>query len=77
MMKQLNILLRKYMKRADEFNQSGEVEELADLIEVIENIAIKKGHDLDYVLKIKELKKIERGAFERNIILKKVYRPDA
>jgi predicted house-cleaning noncanonical NTP pyrophosphatase (MazG superfamily) len=70
--KSLVYLEKKLQEELDEYMEIGKLEELADLLEVIEAVALKKGSSLEEVMKIKEEKKEKRGGFEKNILLKKV-----
>lgn len=66
-------LIKKLQEELDEFYENNKLEELADIIEVIEAIAVKRGETFQGILKIKEDKKEKRGGFGKNLILKKVY----
>lgn len=61
-------LIRKLAEEAQEFLVAGNVEELADILEVIE--AIKKLPEFENVDEIRRKKFEERGGFEARIILK-------
>ena len=71
--KQYNAELRKKLKEeVREYLVSEEIEELADIIEVIEALAKHKGSSLEEVLEIKENKAKKNGKFEKKIFLQKV-----
>ncbi len=64
--KELN---RKLQEEVDEFLESGNVEELADIMEVIAALADLNKLSLDELEKIRIRKKQERGGFEKRIFL--------
>ena len=71
--KRYNVQLRKKLKEeVREYLISEEIEELADIIEVVEAIANHKGSSLEKVLEIKEKKAVKNGKFEKRLFLKKV-----
>lgn len=71
--KRYNAQLRKKLKEeVREYLISEEIEELADIIEVVEAIANHKGSSLEKVLEIKEKKAVKNGKFEKRLFLKKV-----
>lgn len=71
--KQFNVELRKKLKEeVREYLLSEEIEELADIIEVIEALAKHKGSSFEEVLEIKEKKAKKNGKFEKRIFLQKV-----
>ena len=71
--KRYNAELRKKLKEeVREYLGSEEIEELADIIEVIEALAKHKGSSLEEVLEIKEKKAKKNGKFEKKIFLQKV-----
>ena len=61
-------LLDKLQEEVDEFKESGDIEELADIIEVVHAITESKGESLDNLNNIKEEKANKRGKFEKRII---------
>lgn len=65
----LNIKLEEELR---EYEESGNVEELADLVEVIYAILDYKEITLDDFHKIREEKNMERGSFREGLVLKKV-----
>ena len=71
--KSYNTALRKKLKEeAREYLASEEIEELADIIEVIEALANHKGRSLEDVLEIKEKKAKKNGKFKKKLFLKTV-----
>jgi len=61
-------LIKKLNEEVLEFFDAGSPEELADVLEVIE--ALKKLPDYSEVEELRRKKAIERGAFDKRIILK-------
>lgn len=49
--------------------ESGSLEELADLVEVIYSVTVARGYTIDELKKVREEKRDERGAFEKKILL--------
>lgn len=62
----------KLWEEVDEFSESSNEEELADIFEVINAICEFKGFDRQYLEKVRKKKVEERGAFKEKIILDKV-----
>lgn len=52
-----------------EYLQSGEIEELADIIEVVLALVLAKGYTLEQVDTIRKQKTLKNGAFERKLFL--------
>ncbi len=65
-------LVQKLEEEIQEFKESRDFEELADLLEVIEALAKLRGEDLYTLERIKADKKAERGGFENRILLEGV-----
>lgn len=65
----LESLNQKLGEELKEYNESGEVEELADLVEIIYAIAEHKGVSVDEFEKIRLSKKEKRGGFEKRLFL--------
>jgi predicted house-cleaning noncanonical NTP pyrophosphatase (MazG superfamily) len=61
-------LIKKLAEEAEEFQQEGDIEELADVIEVVE--ALKQLPEYTEVEAVRLKKKQERGGFDEKIILK-------
>ena len=66
-------LLKKVYEELEEFNEKPCEEEMADIFEVLEGIMVVYGIDVDKMLDIKEQKIRDRGAFEKRIVLEKVW----
>lgn len=58
-------LEEKLIEEHEEYILSGEVEELADLMQVIFSLANEKGFTTEQLLRMVEYKRIERGGFEQ------------
>jgi predicted house-cleaning noncanonical NTP pyrophosphatase (MazG superfamily) len=65
----LKELEKKLVEELNEYQTSKEVEELADILEVIYRIASLKGIPSDQLDKIRKAKATNRGAFEKNLFL--------
>jgi len=68
-----NMLRRKLLEEAEEFQDEPCKEELADVLEVFYAILQAEGFSLDDIEKVRRKKADERGAFNKKIILEKVY----
>jgi predicted house-cleaning noncanonical NTP pyrophosphatase (MazG superfamily) len=66
------LLLHKLIEELEEFKATLNEEELADILEVIDGIALAYNFEMDKVLEIKANKKEKRGRFTERIILEKV-----
>ena len=66
-------LEKKLQEEVDEYYKNRKVDELADIMEVIEAIAERKGSSYGRLLSLKEEKRKTRGGFEKNILLKRTY----
>jgi predicted house-cleaning noncanonical NTP pyrophosphatase (MazG superfamily) len=62
-------LKEKLREETEEFNESENEEELADILEVIDAICGHKNFKAENILKIKQTKAKERGEFKERIIL--------
>lgn len=65
----LSELDKKLNEEFREYQESKDIEELADIIEVIYSISEAKGCSVDELHKIRELKKQQRGGFKDRIFL--------
>lgn len=65
-------LLKKLKEETREYISSNDIEELADILEVVEALAVNQGSNLDKVLKIKEAKASKNGKFEKKYFLESV-----
>ena len=68
----LYALNNKLREEMDEYLESGEAEELADILEVLEAICGAIGIEPSQILKLKEEKAKERGSFKKRIFLETV-----
>lgn len=65
-------LLHKLKEEVAEFEQDNNLEELADIIEVVDALSQKLGASFDDVIKIKQAKQLSRGGFKQRIFLERV-----
>lgn len=65
-------LRKKLVEESREYHKNGKVEELADILEVIYTICELKGIGIKDLEDIRMKKRVERGGFEKKIILDKV-----
>lgn len=68
----LSFLNNKLQEELHEYNKSGDIEELADLVEVIYAILDHQDVSLAEFEKIREEKNLKRGAFKEGFVLIKV-----
>ena len=66
---------RKLQEEVQEYLESGSVEEMADVLEVLHGIAFHKGIPWDEVEAVRVHKLNERGGFEKGIRLLEVREP--
>lgn len=70
-----------YLKKLDakldeelaEYHRDPNIEELADLLEVIRAAAIARGYSVDELERVRAEKAAKRGGFEKRILLREVY----
>jgi predicted house-cleaning noncanonical NTP pyrophosphatase (MazG superfamily) len=62
-------LAKKLIEEANEFQSDLNIDELADVLEVIDAIIIAYGFDKDTLEKVKQKKNQERGKFDKKIFL--------
>ena len=67
-------LYTKLTEEVNEFLESKDIHEMADIIEVLYAICDKRKMTRDMLETIRQQKEKENGGFENNIILKKVYK---
>lgn len=65
-------LAKKLIEEANEFKESGETEELVDILEVIDAICAFKSINHNKLRQIQITKAQKRGSFSQKIILEKV-----
>jgi len=68
----LDALTQKLGEELAEYRESGEMAELADLLEVIYALAAARGTSPDELEAIRRQKQAERGGFDRRLFLRKV-----
>ena len=68
----VHMLDEKLDEELAEYHKDQNIEELADLLEVIRAVVIARGSSLDEVEKIRVEKAQQRGGFEQRIFLKEV-----
>ena len=61
------------MDEVNEYLEDKNLEELADIMEVLFGLAHNLGYSEDDLLKKREEKLKERGGFKEGVVLKKVY----
>ena len=69
----LRMLDAKLDEELAEYHKDQNIEELADLLEVIHAAAIARGYTLEDLEQIRAEKAARRGGFEKRILLKEVY----
>ena len=70
--KKYELLERKLEEEVNEFLEDKNLEELADVMEVLFGLADSLGYSEDELLAKREPKKNERGGFKEGIVLKEV-----
>ena len=68
----LQKLDEKLCEELAEYQQSKELEELADLLEVMEAAVAARGHTWEELLVIRDQKRQARGGFQKCLLLKEV-----
>ena len=69
----LEYLYKKLNEEVGELLEDKNLEEIADCLEVLFAIGAKYGYSEDEVLGRRNEKKLERGGFKDNLVLKKTY----
>ncbi|MBU3101936.1 MULTISPECIES: nucleoside triphosphate pyrophosphohydrolase [Clostridium] len=69
----LPLLERKLNEEVSEYLEAKNLEELADVMEVLFGLANALGYSEDDLINKRNEKKGERGGFEKGIVLEKVY----
>ncbi len=62
-------LSKKLKEEVREYLMSNDIEELADILEVVEAIAENKGASIEEVMEIKQNKQNKNGAFKNRVFL--------
>ncbi len=65
-------LREKLDEEVAEYQETGDVEELADVLEVVYALGEQQGVDRSALEEKREQKRAERGGFDRGIVLKRV-----
>ncbi len=68
----LRMLDVKLDEELEEYRQDQNLEELADLLEVIHAVVLARGYTLDDLERVRAEKAEKRGKFEKRILLKEV-----
>ena len=68
----LEMLDKKFMEELNEYYESHNAEELADLLEVVYATAKARGYTKEQLEEIRQNKADKRGAFDQKILLKSV-----
>ncbi len=68
----LRMLDAKLDEELAEYHKDQNIEELADLLEVLRSCAIARGYTLDHLERVRAEKSAKRGGFEQRILLKEV-----
>ena len=68
----LDYLAKKLAEEAGEYLESRDMEELADVVEVVRGLLFHSGHTWDELESIRRMKADERGGFEKGIRLIRV-----
>lgn len=69
----LRMLDAKLDEELAEYHKDQNIEELADLLEVIRAVTVARGYSLEELERVRAEKAAERGGFEKRILLKEVY----
>lgn len=69
----LRMLDAKLDEELAEYHKDQNIEELADLLEVIRAVAVARGYTLEELEQVRAEKAAKRGGFEKRILLKEVY----
>ena len=73
-------LYKKLLEEANEVISSKSsnetIEELADVLEILNAIAVLNGKKIDDVVEVARQKRLKRGGFEKRIFLEKTYSKD-
>lgn len=68
----LSFLNHKLTEEVDEYISGNDIDELADVLEVVYSILKLNGYTIDYLEGIREDKKVARGGFDEGVVLKEV-----
>lgn len=68
-----NLLEKKLLEEVNEYIEDKNLEELADIMEVLFGLADALGYSEEDLMKKRDEKREERGGFKEGIVLKKVW----
>ena len=68
----LRMMDAKLDEELQEYHKDQNIEELADLLEVIHAVTIARGYTLEELERVRAEKAVKRGAFEKRILLEEV-----
>ena len=71
----IDMLDKKLVEELQEYQESKSMEELADLLEVMMAVAKARGSSFEEVDNIRKQKAVQRGGFEKKILLEEVFEP--
>ena len=71
----LKMLDAKLDEELAEYHKDKNIEELADLLEVIRACAVARGSSVEELERVRKEKAAKRGGFEKKILLKEVRKP--
>lgn len=71
--KKTELLEKKLMEEVGEFMEAKNLEELADVMEVLFGLAEDLGYSEEDLVRAREEKREERGGFKKGIVLERVY----
>ena len=71
----LRMLDAKLDEELAEYHKDQNIEELADLMEVIRACAVARGYTIEQLEQVRAEKAAKRGGFEKKILLKEVIEP--
>lgn len=66
----LALLEAKLLEELNEYYESREKEELADILDMLQCVAVERGWSLEQLMEILTKKREERGGFYKGIVLK-------
>ena len=69
----IKYLIKKFSEEISEFEEEHSIEELADILEIVHGLAYHLDFDFSDLESIRKQKSIERGGFEKSIVLKEVW----
>ncbi|MDP4091633.1 MAG: nucleoside triphosphate pyrophosphohydrolase, partial [Bacillota bacterium] len=73
----LGLLKEKLQEEVQEFLEDNNLEELADIMEVLAGLASSLGYSEEELIRKRNEKKVERGGFKEGVVLLKVFEEEA